>query len=57
MFREFQYDSCGSGKIHVSLWEPDGDFAGIIQIVHGLVEHSKRYDDFANYLNKQGFLA
>lgn len=56
MFREFQYDSCGSGKIHVSLWEPDGDFAGIIQIVHGLAEHSKRYDDFANYLNKQGFL-
>ena len=29
---------------------------GIVQIIHGMAEHIKRYDEFALYLNKQGYI-
>ncbi len=28
----------------------------IVQIVHGMQEHAKRYDDFAKYLNSKGYI-
>jgi len=34
-------------KIHTQLWQPDGDRAAIIQVVHGLGEHADRYARFA----------
>jgi alpha-beta hydrolase superfamily lysophospholipase len=39
-------------------WEPDENkkVVGIIQIVHGSVEHSKRYVDFANFLTDNGYI-
>lgn len=56
MRNDFFYDSHGSGKIHACCWEPDGPVKGIVQIVHGLAEHIRRYDDFAAFLNAQGYL-
>lgn len=50
------FDSCGKGRIHFCRWTPDGDIKGIVQIIHGIAERVERYDDFANYLNSQGFL-
>ena len=50
------YDSCGKGKIHYCRWTPAGEIKGILQIVHGIAEFVERYDDFANYLNSQGYL-
>ena len=29
---------------------------GIVQITHGMAEHGKRYDDFAQFLNKNGYI-
>lgn len=29
---------------------------GVVQISHGMAEHARRYDDFANFLNKNGFI-
>lgn len=29
---------------------------GIVHIVHGMCEYIKRYEDFANFLNKQGYI-
>lgn len=44
-------------KIHAVRWEPDqGEIQGILQISHGMVEYVERYEDFAEYLTKQGFL-
>lgn len=48
--------SCGKGKIHASAWYPEGEPKAVVQIVHGIAEHIARYDDFAQYLNQQGFL-
>ena len=56
MRTDFFYDSYGAGKIHACCWMPDRDPKAIVQIVHGIAEFVERYDDFANFLNKQGFI-
>lgn len=53
---EHYFPSCGSGQIHVSRWEPEGQPRAVVQIVHGIAEHTQRYDEFANYLNALGYL-
>lgn len=56
MKKDIFYQSCGTGKIHAALWEPDGEVKCIVQIVHGIAEHVERYDHFAEYLTNQGCL-
>ncbi|MGN0976850.1 MAG: alpha/beta hydrolase, partial [Faecousia sp.] len=56
MRKDFWFDSHGQGKIHVCRWEPEGSPKAVLQIVHGIAEYVERYDGFANYLTKQGFL-
>jgi alpha-beta hydrolase superfamily lysophospholipase len=56
MRTDHYFDSCGKGKIHYCKWTPEGEIKGILQIVHGIVECVERYDNFANYLNTQGYL-
>ncbi len=38
-------------EIHASKWIPAAPVA-ILQIGHGMMEHSRRYEDFANYLTQ-----
>lgn len=56
MRSEFYFDSVGMGKIHCCKWTPECEIKAIVQIVHGIAEFVERYDDFANFLNKQGYL-
>ena len=56
MKTDYFVNSCGKGKIHCCKWTPEGEIRGIVQIVHGIAEFVERYDDFANFLNSQGFL-
>ena len=49
------YPSCGIGQIHYCKWMPEGDIKAVVQIVHGIVEHVERYDEFARYLNSMGY--
>lgn len=56
MKQAFFYPSCGAGQIYACRWVPEGKIRGIIQIVHGIAEHSGRYEDFAAYLNGYGIL-
>lgn len=56
MYKEGYFESCGAGNIHVNIWEPDGGIRGVVQIVHGIAEYGKRYEDFARFLNQYGFL-
>ena len=57
MREDFYYDSSsGSCRIHGCRWAPEGEVKGILQIVHGIAEFVERYDDFANYLTKLGYL-
>ncbi|MBR6331787.1 MAG: alpha/beta fold hydrolase [Dehalococcoidales bacterium] len=45
----------GKHKLHVVIWRPDGEIKGVLQLVHGMVEHIGRYSDFAEYLTTYGF--
>lgn len=56
MKKQYFFDSAGIGKIATVRWEPDSDPVGIVQIVHGIAEHSERYEDFALYLNDLGYI-
>lgn len=42
-------------KIQCQLWQPDGDCAAIIQVVHGLGEHADRYARFAAAAAERGY--
>ncbi len=47
----------GDGKtIFVHEWLGADDPKGVVQIVHGMAEHAKRYEPFARYLNEHGYL-
>lgn len=52
----FYFDSQGHGKIHGCRWLPEGKIRAVVQIVHGIAEYVERYDDFARFLNRQGYL-
>ena len=44
-------------QIHAMQWRPEGEPAGIMQIVHGMQEFIDRYDEFARFLcDEMGFL-
>lgn len=42
--------------IFLRSWEEVENPKGLVQIFHGMAEHSERYDDFANFLNRQGYI-
>lgn len=42
--------------IHMRIWHPKQEFAGVIQLLHGLGEHVNRYDRFAAAANARGFV-
>ena len=50
------YPSHGKGMIRAFTWQPDGEVKAIVQFVHGIAEHSARYDDYARFLNQHGIL-
>ncbi len=39
----------------VSFYKPKGEPKAVVEIVHGMAEHRKRYADFAKYLMNRGF--
>lgn len=56
MRTDFYYPSCGAGMIHGCRWEPEGEPVAVLQIVHGVAEYAARYDEFATFMAKKGFL-
>ena len=51
----------GTSRIRGVIWQAEGELAaeppkGVVQLVHGMAEHIMRYDDFARYLAKEGYL-
>lgn len=39
-----------------NLWDEAQSPKAVVQIAHGMAEHSSRYDDFAKYLNGNGYI-
>lgn len=56
MRKDFYMDSCGAGKLHCCRWMPEGEPKAVLQIVHGIAEYVERYDDFAEFLCRAGYL-
>ena len=48
--------SNGKDKLHVIVWEPQGEVRAILQISHGMIELIDRYGEFARYLAAKGFV-
>src|SRR5699024_1012587 len=43
-------------QIFLRFWDDVDHPIGVVQIIHGMAEHSKRYENFAHFLNGQGFI-
>lgn len=43
-------------EIFVSAWENVAEPVGVVQISHGMAEHTGRYEEFAAYLNGLGYV-
>lgn len=43
-------------QIFCTLWDNVKQPIGVVQIIHGMDEHVSRYDRFAKFLNKNGFI-
>lgn len=43
-------------KIFLRIWNQVEKPIGIVQIIHGMAEHSARYEMFAHFLNKKGYI-
>lgn len=57
ILNEFSFSSCDcKNTIYVRQWLPDSSPIGVVQICHGIAEHIKRYDKFAQYLASKGFV-
>lgn len=54
--KTWYYPSKGQGLIRAYTWQPHGPIKAIVHFVHGIAEHSARYDAFAAVLNAQGIL-
>lgn len=55
--REQIFTASDGHKIVCSLWDRvTGTPRGVVQIIHGMDEHVGRYDRFARFLNKNGYI-
>lgn len=53
---EFNLISFDGTDIHCYMWNDVENPKAVIQIAHGMGEHCGRYDDFASFLNKNGYI-
>lgn len=57
MKNDFYYPSSdGETQIHAVKWTPTVEPVAVLQVVHGMVEFIDRYDEFAEYLAKNGIV-
>jgi alpha-beta hydrolase superfamily lysophospholipase len=53
---EFPLKSKDGLRLFAQGWEPEGPPHGLVCLVHGLGEHSSRYDHVARFLNRAGYV-
>jgi alpha-beta hydrolase superfamily lysophospholipase len=55
--KTFEFEGKQDVQIFVRKWMPEtGEIKGILQISHGMQEHSGRYTEFGEFLTKQGYI-
>lgn len=53
--REFTWNSSDKFKLYSQVWEPDETPKAVISLIHGLGEHSGRYDHWAKRFVEKGY--
>jgi alpha-beta hydrolase superfamily lysophospholipase len=51
----FRFQDSHGYSIQAYRWKPEGKAKAVIQIAHGMAEHSARYESFANKLVENGY--
>lgn len=54
--KEIMVNSFNDSPLTCYKWDNVKKAKGVIQIIHGMAEHAKRYDDFAKFMNKNGYI-
>lgn len=54
--RESIQSSNGQDTLHILSWIPEEEPSAVVQLIHGMIEHIARYDDFAHYLVSLGYV-
>jgi acylglycerol lipase len=53
--RETTFHGAGGLELYLQVWQPNGALRGVVAIVHGLGEHSGRYESLVSSLTANGF--
>src|SRR5690349_14202236 len=51
----FQLEGDDGASFFAQPWLPDGAVRAVVQIAHGMAEHSSRYARFATFLTERGY--
>lgn len=51
-----EFKSFDNKIIHIYEWDNVKKPKGVIQIIHGMAEHAGRYEEFAKFLNSNGYI-
>lgn len=51
-----KFTSFDNTVLSAYIWDDVKKPKGVVQIVHGMAEHARRYDDFAKFLNSNGYI-
>lgn len=54
--KEIVFKTTDGQKLVCAIWETVKNPIGVVQIIHGMDEHIRRYDRFAKFLNKNGYI-
>lgn len=55
-YHHFWFEASDRKELFVHVWDGVENPQGIVQIIHGMAEHGKRYEAFAQFLNKHGYI-
>lgn len=50
------FTSFDKRELFLHVWEDVAHPRGVVQIVHGMAEHGARYEEFAKFLNENGYI-
>lgn len=54
--KKIDFTASDGKTIKIAEWKPEGEIKGILQISHGMAEHSGRYEGLSNFLTGKGFM-
>lgn len=52
----FKFNISEGSELYAQEWQPESDIQGVICLIHGMGEHSGRYDHMAQTLNQAGYV-